>query len=113
MEREEYQAIKALSEGVFKNGTILPVACAVGRIAADGDAFDATAVRRELNGHLESNQIREAFGRLEAAGAARQLPYPGRPHPRTWVRLASPVWSFLDEWLVHMAPPESAPLDDS
>jgi hypothetical protein len=109
MESGQFAELKELSAGVFNNGTILPVAWAVPRIAKPGQTIQATAIREELGGRLEGNQIRDALTRLEAGGAVREmLPHPGPPHPRVWERLDTPFWALLDGWLAHETSLESS-----
>jgi hypothetical protein len=99
MESEDYAALRDLSSRVFKNALVVPVAWAVPRVTDVGGSFVASQVREELSGKLESNQIREALGRIEEIGAVTELPYPGRPHARTWERVKSPFWQFLEKWM--------------
>jgi hypothetical protein len=96
----QYEAQREMSDNLFKNRLVVPIASAILAVAEAGEAFTATELRHQLGGRVESNQIRETIEtRLESCGAVAQLPYPGRPHPRTWERLESPFWLFIEDWV--------------
>jgi hypothetical protein len=100
MALDQYEAQREMSDGLFKNRLVVPVASAVLTVTEAGGTFTATDVRHQLGGRAESNQIREVIEtRLEMCGAVEQLPYPGRPHPRTWERLENPFWAFIEHWV--------------
>jgi hypothetical protein len=97
MEQREYKALRSMSAGLFKNSLVLPVSRAI--LQRDGGSpFTATNLCEGLGGRVASNQIRDALSRLEASGAIEQLPFPGRPHPRSWERRDHSFWSFVEDW---------------
>jgi len=97
MEKHQYDALRNLSNGLFKNGLVVPAAACITEIEL-GEAFGVTWVREQLGGRAAANQIHEVLARLETCEALEQLPYPGRPHPRMWRRLDSPFWTFIEAW---------------
>lgn len=99
MEENDYQALRAASSGLFKNALIGPLAWAVMDTVPVGGTFSGTHLRQKLNGRCADNQIRDALPRFEAAGAVAQLPFPGKPHARTWERRDHPFWSFAAAWI--------------
>ena len=99
MEEHEYRALREASSGLFKNGLVAPLAWAIMETAPVGGTFSASKLRQKLDGRWADNQIRDALPRLEAAGAISELPFPGRPHARTWERKEHPFWNFAATWI--------------
>lgn len=98
MEKHEYENARKRSRGLFNNALILPVAIVVAERIQPGSDFTVADVRAWMGGRAESNQIRDAVRRIEAAEAIVELPYPGRPHPHRWQRNEHPFWTFVTEW---------------
>jgi len=99
MESIYYERLRGLSHRLFRNARIVPVAIAAAGMPL-GRSLTLGQVEQELGGRLRTNQISEVLERLEEIGAVHELPYPGQPHPRTWERLESPFWAFLEAWVV-------------
>jgi hypothetical protein len=100
MELAHYQALRVMSGGLFGNSLVVPVTAAILHVAEVGDAFKASQLREQLSGRAADNQIREVLeNRLETCEAVEQFPYLGRPHARTWQRLESPLWPFIESWV--------------
>jgi hypothetical protein len=99
MEKVEYTALREASSDLFKNALVAPLAWAIIEVAASGGSFTVSDLRQKLDGRCADNQIHGALPRIEAAGAINQLPFPGKPHPRTWERKEHPFWGFADAWI--------------
>jgi hypothetical protein len=99
MEKHHYEILRALSQGLFKNGLVLPLSWAILDGVGLGDSFIGRDLREKLGGRSADNQIRGALARLEAIGAITELPYLGRPNPHTWVRAPHPFWDFATSWI--------------
>jgi hypothetical protein len=99
MEEQEYIALRTASSGLFKNALVGPLAWAITETASAGEAFSCSQLRQKLGGRCADNQIREVLPRLEAAGGVVQLPFPGKPHARTWERREHPFWNFTTAWI--------------
>lgn len=99
MDKRAYDKLRELSKGAFKNSNIVPVSYAILSTTEAGGFVEATDIREFLNGRIESNNIRDAFERLETFDALSELPYAGPPRARTWERLTAPYWPFVDDWV--------------
>lgn len=102
---------QACSFSVFLHGNkhVFPAALWIAEQASE--SCKATEVGVGLSGKVAPNILLNALDRLCAIGALRELPYPGRPHPRIFERQQSPYWDFvhscgaqLEKWAVTATP---------
>jgi hypothetical protein len=104
-----YETVRDRSKALFGNAHVLSVAGAIAEHVRVGGDFTAPEVRAWIKGRAADNQIHGVLSRMTKAGALRQLPYPGQPHPRRWERAKHPFWRFVGEWAeVPAEPAENA-----
>lgn len=103
MDREAFDELRGISDGLFDNGHVLPVALAALCIVTEGGSFKLAELREELGGRAADNPIRAALRRIEASGAVRQLTSMGPPYPDAWERQPHPFWQFIDIWAGQLA----------
>ena len=98
---ELFEALAQRSTVVHGNKLLLPVAAWL----SETDRKDVTApeVVRGLAGQVAPNKALEALSRLCGIGALYEMPHAGRPHPRSFVRQASPYWDLVDAELRGLA----------
>ena len=95
--KQRFDAAAARSVAVHGNRAVLPVA---GWILESG-SNDVTApeVVRGVRGELAPNKALEALVRIVDIGALEELPYVGRPYPRTFRRRSSSYWALVRDEL--------------
>jgi hypothetical protein len=98
----DLERVKRLSVELTGNNVLLPVAVAVAELAGSG-AVSAPRVGEQLEGRVAGPRIGPALARLHRLGAIRELPYPGRPHPRMYESVDGPFWTFVSDWVLHPA----------
>jgi hypothetical protein len=90
-----FETLARRSQSLHGNRNVLPVAIAVGEM--ESMPVRASEVVERLRGNVAPNRVREALGRLVAAGVLAELPYGGRPFPRMFERLPSAYWMLVRE----------------
>jgi hypothetical protein len=89
---DRFATVSGRSQALHGNRNVLPVAVAIAE--ANWSTIKAPEVVAALGGHLPSNRVLDGLDRLCRIGALRELPYPGRPHPRLFESMDSPYWAF-------------------
>jgi hypothetical protein len=95
MDDEDFARLRRLSEKLCGNNFVLPVAAAA---QAFSGTISTPTVAEELGGRIPSNRIQAGLERLRDLGAVRELPYPGRPHPRLYEVEPGPFWDLVGAW---------------
>lgn len=101
MEQDDFDRLQRLSVELAGNNVLLPVAAALAGLP-DAPATTPRVVEA-LDGRLPPNRVTEALQRLDRLGVVRELPYPGRPHPRLFERVQGPFWTFVRAWALDSA----------
>lgn len=96
MDPSECDRLQRLSRALAGHNCVVPVAVALHMGGAAPQS--APEVVQTLHGCLPANRVAEALRRLVTIGAARELPYPGRPHPRMFEVVQGPFWDFIRDW---------------
>jgi hypothetical protein len=103
MDKSAYLEARDLSSGLFNNALVLPVTLAILQVAGEGGSFKLGELGEALGGRSAPNSIREALKRLEAVGAVQQLTSLGPPYPNVWQKQPHPFWTFVADWVGHLA----------
>jgi hypothetical protein len=107
MDNDRFDRLQALSRELCGNKLLLPVAAAI--LEVDERPLSAPLLMKALGGRAAPNRISECLQTLDRLGVLKQLPYPGRPHPRLFEQITGPFWDFISKWaLDQTVKPESA-----
>lgn len=94
---DRFEIAAARSQAVHRNKYVLPVALAAAHL--DATSVKAPEIRVALGGKLPDNRILEGLERLCAMSAMEELPHPGRPHARVFVKRDSAYWAFAEAFV--------------
>jgi hypothetical protein len=83
------------SEAIYGHRHVLPVAVWI--LESGTETMTQPVVSRGLEGRSPPNKVLHALERLGDIGALTQLPFPGRPHARTFEKAASAFWALVAE----------------
>jgi hypothetical protein len=89
----KYSALVSCSQALFNNKDLLPVAAWLAE--HDPQTVQAPEIERGLGGR--STRVLPVLERLCEAGFLDELPYLGRPHPRTFQPRPSAFWRFAQD----------------
>ena len=104
--KKRYDRVADRSAILHGHRHVLPVVAWI--LESGSEAITAPEATHGLAGLVTGNKVLEALERLDAIGALRELPYPGKPHRRVFERIPSPYWDFAGQYLSEVAPSKRA-----
>jgi hypothetical protein len=107
MKDDELDRLQGLSIALAGNNVLLPVAVVIARRTEKG-TITTPLVGALLGGRLPANRVGKALVRLHRLGVLKELPFPGRPHARTFEVISGPFWTFMRDWA---GDPDVEPVD--